>query len=341
MIKITTRQFETDQQIYSKLLHIPKGEVCVLISDSFSEKQIKENLEILFNKRSRNVESAIRSLKLEELAQFIAWKENKNQPLKEIDELFNEYAYTNRPKIFLNEFFKKEAVTEKDFIDAINKTIKNANEHFENENEILPEFKDLSVSNTNEINGAFEATFGYSSRFDYIDPATEEPKFIYRLQKGFVWLIQSEKALIIKASSPRINHIIRYQLENLLSANIVTLILDKELIDDLIGFNTLVSGNWIDTTNAKNKFRSITIKDKETYKKTEGKKINNDYDRRSSSRHTIKNSRLNKNTIVHIVENFGTISFSCQLKKSNLQEWATNLMKETKKRTPGKCGRSY
>ncbi|GFO97860.1 uncharacterized protein ig2599ANME_2071 [groundwater metagenome] len=311
--------------ILNKLRFLPRDELAHLVIKVYSTDDTKLKLAIKKVAQRDVHKTASFILKCDNdkliaiLAEFGDLSEKQTQV---IEKLFKEYQYGSNPNLFFSQLISPQWKE----IDEIQQTLPKAIEtksmelNTTGENKFV-DFKVLDISKEGDV---IEILFEYQRRIDYIDPKTAEPAFVYTLEEGIAWAVKSLDALIIKTSSYTVNSLISKIMQEYLNCRIRSFSLHKNVINLVLGKDTLKSGNYHKLHAGPEEVEGKAIRDKSLMLKKEGRETDEKYDRKSSF-HKVKEIN-DSETGLNVNSQHGKISIRAHLKKSDIRDWALKII---------------
>jgi hypothetical protein len=167
-----------------------------------------------------------------------------------------------------------------------------------------------------------EIEFKYEARIDYVDPRTEEPTNLYGLKNGIIWISEDQHLLIINIDDWILVPILCKYFADYFQSSIETIYLTKDIIDDILGKDSLISGSWHNSFPKPGKAKDKILRNPSLLMIEEGREVNETYLRKSSY-HKIRLGDIDVGTSV--VEQYGRISIRRHLMKSDIRDWAFTL----------------
>jgi hypothetical protein len=131
--------------------------------------------------------------------------------------------------------------------------------------------------------------------------------------------------LVIKAKDGTAVSIMKDILRDFLGCSVNTLKLPKDVINNILGKDTLVKGNYTDPRGGKDKINKKILLDSHLLGKEEGRQTDETYDRISSSHKVDFNGEVKS---IGTTMQYGKLSISGYLPKSELRRWTTDIMEK-------------
>ena len=240
---MSSRAIPTKEDVVNKLRHVPKIALVDFLGAVYhnSHAQLSDDLETLRMGRSRNDPLIrVKTLSKEKIITLLGWKNNGLVDVKEVNNLFEEWAYTKKPKIFFSEIICENQIIFEKFESALKETFLEMNQVSVTD---TPLYANFAFRKIIQKEGYYEATFSYSHRLDYI-AVDDSPKSIYLSKRGVIWVSSSKKTGIIKVNSSEVN----------------ILLLNKRLLD-------FGDKNTVETKDIKEKIENLDKEiDQEVYR---------------------------------------------------------------------------
>jgi hypothetical protein len=311
--------------ILKKLRFLPREELSHLVIKIYStdDNKLKQAIRKVAQREVRTTASFILKCDNDKLIAILAeFGDLSAKHIEVIEELFKEYQYGSNPNLFFSQLISPQW---KEY-DEIQKTLPITIETKSRELNTTGEdkFVDFKVLEISKEGDAIEILFEYQRRIDYIDPKTAEPAFVYSLEEGIAWVVKSLDALIIKTSSYTVNFFISKIMQEYLNCRIRSFSLHKNIINAVLGKDTLKSGNYYKLHAGPDEVEGKAIRDKSLMLKKEGRETDENYDRKSSF-HKVKEI-IDSETGLNVNSQQGKISIRAHLKKSDIREWALKII---------------
>ncbi len=308
-----------------KLRFVPKEVVIDLVIKLYRGKgeQLKEKIKpIIKRKRIKDPFNYVsKFLTQDALVKILS--ENLELKKEEVDRIYEEFWDSYDPAIYLSILENPHDKTSNDFDKELPLSFENKNQELSNNPESsIIQIKLLSIVTENDIN---EITFNYQKRIDYIDTKTAEPAYVYGLKGGIIWLSVKHRTLVIKAKDGTAVSIMKDILRDFLGCSVNTLKLPKDVINNILGKDTLVKGNYTDPRGGKDKINKKILLDSHLLGKEEGRQTDETYDRISSSHKVDFNGEVKS---IGTTMQYGKLSISGYLPKSELRRWTTDIMEK-------------
>ena len=315
-----------NSDIIRKLRFLPReelAELAIKVHSSDNDK-LKETLKKVVHKNVRKTASHILNYcNSEKCIEIISeYGDLPNRYIKTIEKLYDEYLYGQNPNLYFSQIISPEW---KEF-NAIKTSLpafiedKSVDMSVEAEDK----YKDFVVSDISKSDEVIEVLFKYQKRIDYIDPETSEPAYVYTLEEGIIWMVKSLNALITKSSEYAVSSFINKIMDEYLSCRIRRFTLHKNVINYVLGTDTIKSGNYVNLNPDPDEIEGKTIRDKNLMTKSEGRDTDKKYDRKSSF-HKIDDITDSK-TGLNVNSQIGKISLRTHLKKSDLRDWSLQMI---------------
>lgn len=312
----------SNEEVIRKLRFIPVDVLRKITIDLFRswEHELIPFIEQKFNKKVKKPLSFIGKLGIEELSLILSYR--KNLPKERIETLYEEFIHGRYPTLFLFEINKAKNISHHDLYQGINKEFSDINK----ESSLIEDVKekDFKIESTKLEHNIHEIIFTFSNRIDFVNPQTNKPDYVYGKNFGIIWISATFNSMIIRCNSWRVSYILKRMIQNILSGDIYSLYLNKNLVDSIINPNTVIAGGYKKLFPSKDDVESKNLRDHQLLSKEEGKKTNKEYERKSSIH---KLSLFGEEINISITEN-GKIHINKQIKKSDLKEWAFKILND-------------
>lgn len=314
-----------NSDIMRKLRFLPREELAELAIKVYSsdDLKLKQAVKKVAQKNVRKTASYILKCNSEKCIKIISeYGDLSDKYIKIIENLYDEYLYGQNPNLYFSQIISPEW---KEF-SAVKTTLppfiedKSVDMSVEAEDK----YKDFVVSDISKSDEVIEVLFKYQKRIDYIDPDTSEPAHVYTLEEGIIWMVKNLNALITKSSEYAVSSFINKIMEEYLSCRIRRFTLHKNVINYVLGTDTIKSGNYVNLNPDPDEIEGKTIRDKNLMTKSEGRDTDEKYDRKSSF-HKIDNITDSK-TGLNVNSQIGKISIRAHLKKSDLRDWSLQMI---------------
>lgn len=311
--------------ILNKLRFLPRDELAHLVIKIYStdDDKLKKAIRKVAQRDVHRTASFILKCDNDKLIAILAeFGDLSAKNVQVIEELFKEYQYGSNPNLFFSQLISPQW---KEF-DEIQRTLPITIETKSKELNTTGEdkFVDFKVVDITKERDVIEILFKYERRIDYIDPKTAEPAFVYTLEEGISWIVKSPDALIIKTSSYAVNHFISEIMQEYLKCRIRSFSLHKNIINSVLGKDSLKSGNYHKLHAGPDEVEGKAIRDKSLMLKREGQETDEKYDRKSSF-HKVKEI-IDSETGLNVNSQQGKISIRAHLKKSDIRDWALKII---------------
>jgi len=315
-----------NSEIIRKLRFLPReelAELAIKVSSSDDEK-LKQTLKKVAQKNVRKTASYIlKYCNSEKCIGIISeYGDLSDKYIKIIEKLYDEYLYGQNPNLYFSQIISPEW---KEF-SAIKTSLPSfiEDKSIDMSVEAEDKYKDFVVSNISKTDEVIEVLFKYQKRIDYIDPETSEPAYVYTLEEGIIWMVKSLDAFITKSSEYAISSFINKIMEEYLSCRVRRFTLHKNVINSVLGTDTIISGNYVNLNPEPDEIEAKTIRDKKLMTKSEGRHTDEKCDRNSSF-HKIDEITDSK-TGLNVNSQIGKMAIRAHLKKSDLRDWSLQMI---------------
>ena len=313
-------------EIIQKLRFLPRDELADLVIKVYSSDadKLKRATRAMSQNNVRNPASYILKYCNNEvcIAILSEYGDLSDAHIQIIEELYDEYLYGKNPNLYFSQLISPQW---KEFDD-----IKTSLPSFidvkstELSAEVEEKYKDFMVIDISNAGGVIEVLFKYQERIDYIDPKTDEPAFVYTLEEGIIWLVESLDALITKSSNYAVSSFVNRIMGEYLSCRVRRFTLHKNIMNSVLGKDRLSCVNYHKFLAGRVEFEVKATRDKNLMSKSEGRETDETYDRKSSF-HKVKEI-TDSDIGLNVNSQFGRISIRKHLKKSEIMGWALEMI---------------
>lgn len=315
-----------NSEIIRKLRFLPREELAELVIKVYSSDDIKLK-QAVKKVAQKNVHKTanyiLKYCNSEKCISIISeYGDLSDKYIKIIEILYDEYLYGRNPNLYFSQIIFpvwKEFSEVKTSLPSI---IEDRSLDLSIEAE--DKYKEFVVSDISKSDGVIEVLFKYQKRIDYIDPETSEPAYVYTLEEGIIWMVKSLDALITKSSEYAVSSFINEIMEEYLSCRVRRFTLHKNVINSVLGTDTIKSGNYVNLNPDPDEIEGKIIRDKNLMAKREGRNTDEKYDRKSSF-HKIDDI-IDSKTGLNVNSQLGKISIRAHLKKSDLRNWSLQMI---------------
>ena len=317
---------ENKVEIIKKLRFLPKEELSALVIKVYAPNndELKNAIKKIIKLNTTRPEKFIFKRCNSEncIALISEFGELSDKHITIINKLYEEYRYGLNPNLFFSQLifpiWKEFDKIKKELPILIEE--KSTELNCENEPKYI-KFEVLEISKAKDV---IEILFEYQRRIDYIDPGTNEPAYIYTLEEGIIWLTENLNALIVKSSNYKVSSFINKIMSEFLKCHIRIFSLHKKTVNSVLGTESLRSGNYINLYAGPDEIEGKSIRDNNFMTKTEGRKTDEKYDRKSSFHNVeeITGTKIGLN----VNSQLGKISIRKHLRKTEIKNWAMKLM---------------
>ncbi len=306
-----------EENVANKLRFIPKEELSRLIRKSIPKRSILQaRIVAVFGIKTEDPISFIDRLSRDRLIQFCTSSSEISE--NNIQQLYAEYVDTKHPAFFLSQIKNIEWPTFEEFKTSIHPAFEEKiNQEFNTGDN--PSYQNFKLNEIFFENKVIELRFSYEKRIDYIDPATEDPTFTFGLEHGFIWLSPEQNSAITKVDEYEIHHLSRKVFPQIFDCNFRTFSLDKRIVDEIFGINSLKRGHYHHPRPTEDDVQNKSIGDQHLMTKPEGVDTNQRY-MRSSSYHRVIDLFGHGEIPVAINSNLGKMAILADIKKTVLIE---------------------
>lgn len=316
------------KETIQKLRFLPKEELKELVLEAYSsdDEKLKRAIKKVAKRDVRRPKSFIlKQCDSEKCIRLLSeFEDLPEKYIQTIDELFKEYKYGRNPHLFFSQFSSPSWKG----LDEIKKTLYRAIEEKTAalSSELEDKYVKFKIIDISEIKNVIEILLEYQRRIDYIEPETANPAFVYTLEEGVIWISKDRNALIVNSSNHTFNAFVCELLQEYFSCRIKTFSLHKNIINAVVGKDTLRSGNYYKPRAGPDEIEGKSIRDKQLMTKTEGRETDERYDRKSSF-HRVP-GMTDSETGLNVDSQHGKISIRAHLKKSELRTWALDIIQK-------------
>ncbi|MDI3485312.1 MAG: hypothetical protein PWQ50_532 [Methanolobus sp.] len=147
---------------------------------------------------------------------------------------------------------------------------------------------------------------------------------MYTLEEGVIWISSDLNAIINKVSEYAVSSFINSIIGEYLGCKIRRFSLHKNIINSVLGIESIQSGNYVNHHPDPDRVEGKTIRDKRLMHKSEGRETDEKYDRNSSFH---KVDEINDSKIgVNVNSQLGKISLRAHLRKSDIKIYSLKII---------------
>lgn len=311
------------------LLHVQSRAIRKLIFEKVDEGELVHRYTRVTGKTTRMIHDALKRLDKPSLIGIVEISPEINAD--DINDCFEENRYSSRPnlKVYMVRP-KNPSLTGEQFVTKWNGTgTEELNQHLLGIVHGKAAWQVIEIKDSTKIAPTtLEWSFSYQSRYNYIDPSTEDTNHVYELRYGFVWVNVEDKFAVVSCPADGVGfHVIR-AVEEKLGLFATPISITGEIAKAFFPTERLKSRNLFHHTPEDGRPQRLTVSDAKLGDPTKQKHLEQQYGG-YESKSSLYDEEIDVDFMATLRVNAekGRLSLSRQLRTSQLRSWGLARVK--------------